>query len=81
MDWRDILTSGKKKSKASKKPSTKISNQLPRSRRVKVEKALEKKENPLGSLKSKKKPKTHRFARTRTKPGDCLLYTSDAADE
>ena len=68
--WRYTLTSGKKKSKASKKPSTKVSNQLPRSRRVKVEKALEKKENPLGSLKSKKKPKTHRFARTRTKPGE-----------
>ena len=49
------MTSGKKKSKTSKKPSTKVSNQLPRSRRVKVEKALEKKENPLGSLKSKKK--------------------------
>ena len=64
------MTSGKKKSKTSKKPSTKVSNQLPRSRRVKVEKALEKKENPLGSLKSKKKPKTHRFARTRTKPGE-----------
>ncbi|MEE3029761.1 MAG: succinylglutamate desuccinylase/aspartoacylase family protein [Candidatus Thermoplasmatota archaeon] len=68
--WRYTLTSGKKKSKTSKRPSTKVSNQLPRSRRVKVEKALEKKENPLGSLKSKKKPRTHRFARTRTKPGE-----------
>ena len=74
----------KEEVKASKKPSTKVSNQLPRSRRVKVEKALEKRKS-LGSLKSKKKPKTHRFARTRTKPGEMrtirfpLLETSMGA--
>ena len=46
-----------------------MSNQLPRSRRKKVEKALEDGVNPKGSPRSKKKPKIHRFARNRVKVG------------
>ena len=46
-----------------------MSNQLPRSRRKKVEQALEDGVNPKGSPRSKKKPKIHRFARSRVKVG------------
>ena len=63
------MSDSSKRKSSKNKSSTKVSNQLPRSRRKKVEKALEDGVNPKGSPRSKKKPKIHRFARNRVKVG------------